>query len=194
MGCCDENPRVQEVSIPIEDQLEVQKRNLLMNVQENDLKIADYEKEIQKFDKQIKQGETDIKLNQYQLKENELKAKAKKLLDIKKDRERAQRNLDSLKNINETLKNNLENFERKIDEQRNMATLDQGRLVMEQYKKLNNQAILENNITSLLNQRIVDERTNKILQRGNKAYIGNDPNLQDEDAYLKQILGNGTTS
>ena len=191
MGCGGISS-VKEPKIPIQDQLEKQRRNLLMQKQENDIKIANYEKEIEAYDAQLKQGEADLKMNQYQLKENELKAKAKKLLEIKKDRERVQRNLDSLRNINETVKNNLENIDRKVEEQRNMVALNQGNQVMDQYKKLNNNEILSNNIDSLLNQRAEDERTKKLLQRANNAYIGNDPNLQDEDAYLKQILGNGT--
>jgi hypothetical protein len=69
-----------------------------------------------------------------------------------------------------------------------MKALNQGNEIMDQYNKLNNNAILTNNINSLMNQRAEDEKTKKMLQRVNNAYIGNDPNLQDEDAYLKQLL------
>ena len=188
MGC-DEEPRVQEKRLRLEEQLEIQKRYLLGQIQDNNIKISLYEKEIQDFDNQIKEGENYIKMNQFQLKENELKTKAKALLDIKKDKERVQRSLDSLRTMNETLKNNLENIDRKIEEQRNMKALKQGNEIMDQYNKLNNNAILTNNINSLMNQKAEDEKTKKILQRGNNAYIGNDPNLQDEDAYLKQLIG-----
>ncbi len=58
--------------------MESQKRDLMFQIEQNNLKIKSLENEIQNLDSQIRDGENDIKLNQFLLKENELKAKAKK--------------------------------------------------------------------------------------------------------------------
>ena len=148
------------------------------------------EKEIENLENQIKEAENDIKLNQFQLKDTELKSRAKKILELKKDKDGIQRRLDSLTTMNETVKNNLENIQRKIDELRNINSLQKGNEVMKQFNKVNNDRILNDNINSLMEQKTKDERTKKMLERANKAYVGNDPNL-NEDAILRNLLGNG---
>ena len=192
MGCSSPNAIEEQKNIPLEIQMEAQKRDLMVQIEENNIKIMNLENEIQKMDSQIRDGENDIKLNQFQLKENELKAKAKKLIDMQRDKARNQRSLDSLRGINETMKNNLENLERKLEEHRNIKALKQGNEIMNQYNRENNAAILANNANQLLDQRAKDEQTKKIIERGNNAYVGND-NLRNEDEYLKELLGNGTT-
>ena len=129
-------------------------------------------------------------MNQFQLKDTELKSRAKKILELKKDKDGIQRRLDSLTTMNETVKNNLENIQRKIDELRNINSLQKGNEIMKQFNKVNNDGILNDNINSLMEQKTKDERTKKMLERVNKAYVGNDPNL-NEDAILRNLLGNG---
>ena len=186
---CDKVPEVVN-DYPIETKLEIQRRELLMQVEDNNVKKMSCEKEIENFENQIKEAENDIKLNQFQLKDTELKSRAKKILELKKDKDGIQRRLDSLTTMNETVKNNLENIQRKIDELRNINSLQKGNEVMKQFNKVNNDRILNDNINSLMEQKTKDERTKKMLERANKAYVGNDPNL-NEDAILRNLLGNG---
>ena len=186
---CDKVPKV-ENDYPIETKLEIQRRKLLMQVEDNNVKKMSCENEIENLENQIKEAENDIKLNQFQLKDTELKSRAKKILELKKDKDGIQRRLDSLTTMNETVKNNLENIQRKIDELRNINSLQKGNEVMKQFNKVNNDRILNDNINSLMEQKTKDERTKKMLERANKAYVGNDPNL-NEDAILRNLLGNG---
>ncbi len=186
---CDKVPEVVN-DYPIETKLEIQRRELLMQVEDNNVKKMSCEKEIENLENQIKEAENDIKLNQFQLKDTELKSRAKKILELKKDKDGIQRRLDSLTTMNETVKNNLENIQRKIDELRNINSLQKGNEVMKQFNKVNNDRILNDNINSLMEQKTKDERTKKMLERANKAYVGNDPNL-NEDAILRNLLGNG---
>ena len=186
---CNKVPEVVN-DYPIETKLEIQRRELLMQVEDNNVKKMSCEKEIENLENQIKEAENDIKLNQFQLKDTELKSRAKKILELKKDKDGIQRRLDSLTTMNETVKNNLENIQRKIDELRNINSLQKGNEVMKQFNKVNNDRILNDNINSLMEQKTKDERTKKMLERANKAYVGNDPNL-NEDAILRNLLGNG---
>ena len=188
MGCSSSS---QTIEYNLSENLEAQRRNLLMQIEENNLKIKQYENEIQSKENEINEQENDIKLNQYQYKESELKAKARKIIDLKKDQERSKRSLDSLRTMNETMKNNLENVERKINEHANMEKIKKGNEVMNQVKRQNNDQILANNVENLLDQRARDEQTKKNLERANNQYLGNDPQF-NEDAYLKELLGHTT--
>ena len=193
MGC-DDNPQVNEVkreSPSLEIQLEQQKRDLTYQVDSNSFKIGDLEKKIEEYDRQIREGENDIKLNQYQLKEEELKSKARKLIEIKRNRARDQKTLEQISTMNEGLKNNLDAIEKKIIENQNFKALKKQNEIMGQYERQNVGQIVTNNVVDLKRQKEEDDKIQRILQRGNDAYIGND-NLKDEDAYLKNLLGNGT--
>ena len=90
--------------------------------------------------------------------------------------------------MNETLKNNRENLERKIDEQQNVRELKQGNAIMNQISKENHTKTIQDNINNLYLQKKQEEETKRILERGNKQMVG-DENLINEDAYLKQLLG-----
>ena len=177
----------------LEVQLEKQKRDLEYQVETNNIKLNSLEKEIEEIDKKVKEGENNIKLNQYQLKEEELKSKAKKLIELKRDRARLQNTLEQISSMNETLKNNLDSVTKKIIENQNMKAIKNQNVIMDQYEKENVTQAIGMNVANLKRQKEEDEKMQKILQRGNDAYIGND-NLKDEDAYLRDLLGRGTTS
>ena len=176
----------------LEVQLEKQKRDLEYQVETNNIKLNSLEKEIEEIDKKVKEGENNIKLNQYQLKEEELKSKAKKLIELKRDRARLQNTLEQISSMNETLKNNLDSVTKKIIENQNMKAIKNQNVIMDQYEKENVTQAIGMNVANLKRQKEEDEKMQKILQRGNDAYIGND-NLKDEDAYLRDLLGKGTT-
>ena len=176
--------------ISLEDQLKNQKLNLQNQIEANNIKIISYENDIEELENQIKEGENYIRSNHLQLNYMELKHKSSQLIELYKDKDRALRNLDSLFNINETMKNNLENIEKKLEEERKVSSLKQANQIMEEYNHENNNEILANNINLLMEQRHQDENTKKILERYNNAYNGNDPSLQNVDAYLEQLLGN----
>ena len=188
MGCG--GIKTVEKGLSLDEQLEKQRRDLSYQVETNNIKINSLEKEIDEYDQKIKEGESDIKINQYQLKEDELKAKAKKLIEIRRDRARAQKQLEQISTMNEAMKNNLAAVEKKISENKNMQVLKNQNDLMNDYDKENNVGeIVGNNVANLKRQKDDDEKVQKILQRGNDAYIGSD-NLNDENAYLNNLLGN----
>ena len=184
MGCGG----VKEKPLTLEDKMEIQKRKLKAKKLDNELKIMNLEKEIADFENQIKDGENDIKLNQYTYNESELKIKVKKLIQIQNDKNRLQGNLDSLTTMNETIKNNIQTIESKMDEISNMNCFKEGNDIMNQINKENNIDILIQNNNALLNQKIDEERKMQLLQKGNEKIAGNN-NLYNEDDYLKHLLG-----
>ena len=184
MGCDGIN---EEKQLTMEQKMEILKRNLKSRKLDNELKIMSLEKEIANYENQIKDGENDIKLNQFTYNESELKTKVKKLIQLQNDKNRLQRNLDSLTAMNETIKNNIQNIENKMDEYSNMNCFKEGNELLNQLNKENNAGVLIENNNALLNQKREEERTKQILQKGNEKIAGND--LYNEDDYLKQLLG-----
>ena len=185
MGCSGTN---QTNEYDLEQKMGRQKDNLSYKITENEIKIQQYESQIQNLDYLIKQGETDIQMNQFQLKESELKSKAKKLLEYKREKDRTQQTLEKLQAMNEALKNNKENLERKIDEQGNVRELRKGNDIMNQINKENHTKTIQENIDKLYLQKKQEEETKRILERGNRQMVG-DENLINADDYLKQLLG-----
>ena len=191
MGCSSSEAVGVGPRLSLEEEMERQKRNLDLQIDENNIKIMGYEREVEDFNNQIKERENEVKLNAYTLSEAEINSKMKKLMDLQKDRARIQRSLDSLKTLNETLKNNLENVKKKLEEQRVVQTLKDGNQLMNKIDEGNNANIMNTNAKNLLKQRVNDDQTQKNLERLNNAYAGNDvPNLDD---YKKQLLGTGGT-
>ena len=187
MGCSSSEAVGVGPRLSLEEEMERQKRNLDLQIDENNIKIMGYEREVEDFNNQIKEKENEVKLNGYALSEAEINSKMKKLMDLQKERARTQRTLDSLKNLNETLKNNLENVKKKLEEQRVVQTLKDGNQLMNKLDEGNNANIMNTNAKNLLKQRVNDDQTQKNLERLNNAYAGNDvPNLDD---YKKKLLG-----
>ena len=191
MGCSSSEAVGVGPRLSLEEEMERQKRNLDLQIDENNIKIMGYEREIEDFNNQIKERENEVKLNGYALSEAEINSKIKKLMDLQKDRARTQRSLDSLKTLNETLKNNLENVKKKLEEQGVVQTLKDGNQLMNKIDDGNYANIMNTNAKNLLRQRVNDDQTQKNLERLNDAYAGSDvPNLDD---YKKKLLGTGGT-
>ena len=191
MGCSSSEAVGVGPRLSLEEEMERQKRNLNLQIDENNIKIMGYEREIEDYNNQIKEKENEVKLNGYALSEAEINNKIKKLMDLQKDRARIQRALDSLKTLNETLKNNLENVGKILEELRVMQTLKDGNQLMNRLDEGNNANIMNKNAQDLLKQRINDEQIQKNLERLNNAYAGSD--VLNIDDYKKKLLGMGTT-
>ena len=137
---------------------------------------------------QIKQGESDLKQNQYSYSESEKLNKAKKLMEIQKDRQREQKSLDSLRTYNETLKNNLNMLNSKIEEIRNTQQIQEGNDLMNELKDLDAGEALQQNLNHIMVERQKEEENIKIMQQGNNA-LDEDLAIKNPDDYLKALLG-----
>ena len=194
MGCCSGIPKTtDDDNNELEIRMEKLKRDLLLQIEENKFKIKSTEKEILEIENKIKQGEIDIQKNHFQYNESELKYKAKKLLELKRDKARSEITVESLSTYNETNKNNLQTIKNKIEEIKNIKLLKQGNEIMNLISKEDYNKILETNTKNLLAQKRIDDQNQEILQRANNQYVGDDI-LQNEEAYLKQLLGTSSPS
>ena len=163
---------------------------ILSNIEVNKIKIEKAERDIEALDSKIKEGENDLRQNQYSYSDLEKKTKAKKLMDLQKDRLRAETSLNKLTAYNDALKTNLAAVESKVEEIRNNQQFREGNEVMNQIGDLDTGDILQENIQNMMAQQQRDLQNMKILEQGNTA-INSGLGIKDEDEYLKSLLGTG---
>ena len=188
MGSCIDHPKVTDPAEQIR-LLSGLRNNVLTTIETNKVKISRAEKEIQEIDDNMKQIENDLRQNQYSYSETEKLQKAQKVLELKVDRQRAQKSLDLLKANNTNLKNNLSMIESKIEEVRNNQTI-QGQVdVIGQIDNADPTAALQKNLQDIMRQQQKDEEMLRVLNSGNNAVSAG---MGTADDVLKQILGSGT--
>ena len=187
MGCLT-SPKVTDPAEQIR-LLSGLRNNVLTTIETNKVKISRAEKEIQEIDDNMKQIENDLRQNQYSYSETEKLQKAQKVLELKVDRQRAQKSLDLLKANNTNLKNNLSMIESKIEEVRNNQTI-QGQVdVIGTIGNTDPTAALQKNLQDIMRQQQKDEEMLRVLNSGNNAVSAG---MGTADDVLKQILGSGT--
>ena len=91
------------------------KNSLMSQIEINRIKIEKKEKNIQVLDNQIKLIENDLKQNQYSYSDTDKKAKARKVMELKKQLLLEQKGLEEASTYNETLNNNKNTIESKIE-------------------------------------------------------------------------------
>ena len=187
MGCLT-SPKVTDPAEQIR-LLSGLRNNVLTTIETNKVKISRAEKEIQEIDDNMKQIENDLRQNQYSYSETEKLQKAQKVLELKVDRQRAQKSLDLLKANNTNLTNNLSMVESKIEEVRNNQTI-QGQVdVLGTIGNTDPTAALQKNLQDIMRQQQKDEEMLRVLNSGNNAVSAG---IGTADDVLKQILGSGT--
>ena len=166
------------------------KGKFITNIDINKIKIDKLEEKISDYNSQIKEKDTEIMQYQYSLNEDEKLLKAKKVIILRNDRDREQRQLNNLYAFNETLKNNLDSVKNKIGE------LEMYINVKDANKILKQSGILDTNQTFIENAEIILEgrdKTDQIIKGLTNANSCLNEGIQSPDDYLKSLLGNNET-
>ena len=187
MGCLT-SPKITDPAEQIR-QLNNLRNNVLTNIEINKVKISSQEQQIQELDEQIKQLSNDLVQNQYSYSETEKLQKAQKIVELKTDRQRAQKSLDLLKANNENLKNNENMINSKIEEIKSFGTMNEQNKLMGQLADTDPTAALQQNLRDIMKQQQKDEEMIRALNVGNTAA---NSGVGTADDLLKQLLGSGT--
>ena len=187
MGCLT-SPKITDPAEQIR-QLNNLRNNVLTKIEINKVKISSQEQQIQEIDEQIKQLSNDLVQNQYSYSETEKLQKAQKIVELKTDRQRAQKSLDLLKANNENLKNNENMINSKIEEIKNFGTMNEQNKLMGQLADTDPTSALQQNLRDIMKQQQKDEEMIRALNVGNTAA---NSGVGTADDLLKQLLGSGT--
>ena len=96
--------------------------------------------------------------------------------------------MEEASTYNETLNNNKNTIESKIEEIRNMKVISQGNIALENVGDTNAADVLQNNVERVMREQRERDQKLAILKNGNNA-INADLGFKDEDDYLKNLLG-----
>jgi predicted RNA-binding protein with EMAP domain len=187
MGCLT-SPKITDPAEQIR-QLNNLRNNVLTTIEINKVKISGQEQQIQELDEQIKQLSNDLVQNQYSYSETEKLQKAQKIVELKTDRQRAQKSLDLLKANNENLKNNENMINSKIEEIKNFGAMNEQNKLIGQLADTDPTAALQQNLRDIMKQQQKDEEMIRALNVGNTAA---NSGVGTADDLLKQLLGSGT--
>lgn len=171
------------------NKLTMLKGKMLSTIEINKVKIEGMQKKIGELDSQIKQGENDLVQNKFSYSESELKTKAKQIYELKKDRQRLEKQVETSTAYNDNLKNNLSKIETKIEELRNAGTIMEGNDVMNGMDDLNTADILQKNIEGMMREEQNQDEHLRILKNGEQAM---NEGLGNFDDYMNSLLGKGT--
>lgn len=171
------------------NKLTMLKGKMLSTIEINKVKIEGMQKKIGDLDSQIKQGENDLVQNKFSYSETELKTKAKQIYELKKDRQRLEKQMETSNAYNDNLKNNLSKIETKIEELRNAGTIMEGNDVMNGMDDLNTADILQKNIEGMMREVQNQDEHLRILKNGEQAM---NEGLGNFDDYMNSLLGKGT--
>ena len=171
------------------NKLTMLKGKMLSTIEINKVKIEGMQKKIENLDSQIKQGENDLVQNKFSYSETELKTKAKQIYELKKDRQRLEKQVETSTAYNDNLKNNLSKIENKIEELRNAGTIMEGNDVMNGMDDLNTADILQKNIEGMMREEHNQDENLRILKNGEQAM---NEGLGNFDDYMNSLLGKGT--
>ena len=171
------------------NKLTMLKGKMLSTIEINKVKIEGMQKKIGDLDSQIKQGENDLVQNKFSYSETELKTKAKQIYELKKDRQRLEKQMETSNAYNDNLKNNLSKIENKIEELRNAGTIMEGNDVMNGMDDLNTADILQKNIEGMMREDQNQDENLRILKNGEQAM---NEGLGNFDDYMNSLLGKGT--
>ena len=171
------------------NKLTMLKGKMLSTIEINKVKIEGMQKKIGDLDSQIKQGENDLVQNKFSYSETELKTKAKQIYELKKDRQRLEKQMETSNAYNDNLKNNLSKIETKIEELRNAGTIMEGNDVMNGMDDLNTADILQKNIEGMMREEQNQDEHLRILKNGEQAM---NEGLGNFDDYMNSLLGKGT--
>ena len=167
------------------------KSKLLTNIKINEIKIENSENIISDFSKQITDMENEIKQFQYSLNEEEKLSKAKKAIGLRNDKSREQKNFDILYTFNESLKNNLQTINNKIEELKMYINVKDANKIIKELGIIDTNQTFMDNANMILLEGEKSEELIKKAEDGN-SLINEGISIPKE--YLNQILGNSEAS
>ena len=165
------------------------KRNLKIQILDYQLKMDYKRKELTKLEMEKQQMEFDIQENQKIMSKIEQNNKAGILLEKTKESKKKEREINNMTILSNTLKDNLQFIESKIDEIENEQNIKEVNLVLEEIAQMDLDKIYNNNYKLLLNNKEKDQANMNDLKKENDLYLSEkDEVVESPDDILKRLL------
>ena len=169
--------------------LEEIERNLKIQILDYQLKTDYKRKELIKLEMEKQQMEFDIQENQKIMSKIERNNKASILFDKMKESKKKEREINNMTILSNTLKDNLQFIEIKLDEIKNEQNIKEVNLVLDEIGKMDLDKIYSINYKLLLNTKEKDQANMNDLNKENDLYISDkDDIVESPDEILKRLL------
>ena len=165
------------------------KRNLKIQILDYQLKMDYKRKELTKLEMEKQQMEFDMQENQKIMSKIEQDNKARILLEKTKESKKKEREINNMTILSNTLKDNLQFIEIKLDEIKNEQNIKEVNLVLDEIGKMDLDKIYSINYKLLLNTKEKDQANMNDLNKENDLYISDkDDIVESPDEILKRLL------
>ena len=116
-------------------------------------------------------------------------------MGLKKELLLEEKGLEEARTYNETLNNNKNTIESKIEDVKNMETIQKANEALEKLREIErkNAEILQRNVETTIEEQMKREQKIEIMKKANDAFYA-ELGFKDEDDYLKKLLGNNGTT
>ena len=173
-----------------EEKLQAIKRRLFGQIEYNKAKLKLMNNDLVEIEMNIEIGESDIVQNQFVLSELELNNKARILSGLKNDKARTEKSIKKLSTLNETMKNNLDMLEIKIQEYRAAKSIKEANSIFKDIDKMDFSKTYDKNNNNLQKLKQQNNEDMAILENGNKQYLNDGDNeVQSPEDILKNLIG-----
>jgi hypothetical protein len=132
-----------------EEKLLSTKRRLFGQIEFNKRKLKVMNDELLQMEMKIEFTESDLEQNKFILSEIELASKTRMLSEIKNDKARKVKSIQKLSNLNETMKNNLEILEIRIQEYQAAKSIKEANSIFKEIEEMDFSKTYEKNIVKL---------------------------------------------
>ena len=171
------------------NKLKESKINLKVQILDNQIKSDYEEKELTKLEIEKQQLEFDIVQNQKSMSKIEQKNKARILLDKINDSKRKEREIKNMTILSNTLKDNLQFIESKLEEIENEQNIKEANLIIEEVGKMDLKKIYTINYKMLIKNKEKDQTNMEVLKEGNDEFLSNNNDkVESVDDILKRLL------
>ena len=185
MGCSNSN-------ISEADKLTLFRRKLVGQTESNKARLNILNQKLIKIQMEISQLECDIRQNYMRMSEIEQKNKARKIAELKKDEIRQKKQVNQLTILNDTMNNNLNMMDIKIEEYRNAKSIEEANSILNDIYKMDFGKTYSKNVDTLYKIKQQDEENMRALEAGNNLYLNDNENMvESPDDILNNLLRQG---
>ncbi len=163
-----------------EQKMESSRRTLIGQIEFNKAKLNSMKEELTKLEMKIENLESDLVENKFVLNDIEQKNKAVMISEMQKERSRMAKSIKHLSLIKETMENNLEIMEMKIQEYKVAKNIKEANAIFNDIENMNFGQTYKNNANILKKLKKQEDKNMEILEKGNEEYLKDGKNEVEE--------------
>ena len=167
--------------------LEEYKKLLEQDIKDYEIYLKEKDSKIEALNSQLANEEKEIRANKHSYTKQQKIDKAKKLMPILIEKFRIEWLANYTRKFTETLKNNLETIEKKIQQMKLNRNLKRANEIIKEFDDVDTGEEIKINLNLMMNENQKTKKEIELMDSGNNA-INKEKGMADIDSYLKNLL------